>query len=184
MDPLTGPHWQFVRARAARWPLGRRQGWCSAGTRLAHRLAMNAHSLLRQAWVRDLLCAAFALALATAVEQWRSSFVCGGTLERTIHHDFATLEQSAEMFELIHGQAPLSVEELHREGIIAKVTRDRWGNSYRIHPRPDGLRPCIVSLGPDERPSEDDYSSCSAARDYRPIQPSTARRTLSGVRKM
>ena len=120
---------------------------------------MHAHSPLRQGWLRDFLCASLALVLTTAVELGRDTFVCGGTKERTIQHDLATLEQSAEMFTLVHHRAPLSVEEMQREGIIAKVTKDPWGTPYRVEPRPDGIA-CIVSLGPDEVPSTDDSSSC------------------------
>jgi general secretion pathway protein G len=74
--------------------------------------------------------------------------------------DIANLQTSVEMYRVAKNKCPKSVQELKAAGIIAKVTKDPWGNDY-VFKCPGEHGPVdISSNGKDgEAGTEDDINS-------------------------
>lgn len=74
--------------------------------------------------------------------------------------DIATLSQSVEMYRLQKNKCPKSVQDLKAAGIVAKVTKDPWGQDYVIKCPGDHGPVDISSPGKDgEAGNEDDINS-------------------------
>lgn len=74
--------------------------------------------------------------------------------------DIATLVQSVEMYRLQKGKCPKSVQDLKAAGIVAKVTKDPWGQDYIIKCPGDHSAVDISSPGKDgQAGNEDDINS-------------------------
>ncbi|HLT36003.1 MAG TPA: type II secretion system protein GspG [Enhygromyxa sp.] len=78
--------------------------------------------------------------------------------------DIATLSQSVEMYRLQKNKCPKSVQDLKAAGIVAKVTKDPWGNDYVIKCPGDHGPVDISSAGKDgQAGNEDDINSWDEA---------------------
>jgi general secretion pathway protein G len=84
--------------------------------------------------------------------------------------DIANLSQSIEMYQLQKGKCPKSVQDLKAAGIIARVTKDPWGQDYVIKcPGEHGTAADIFSPGKDgEAGNEDDINSWDDSAEAAP----------------
>jgi general secretion pathway protein G len=74
--------------------------------------------------------------------------------------DIANLQTSVEMYRVAKNKCPKSVQELKAAGIIAKVTKDPWGNDYILKCPGEHSAVDISSHGKDGEPgTEDDINS-------------------------
>lgn len=74
--------------------------------------------------------------------------------------DIANLQTSVEMYRVSKNKCPKSVQELKAAGIIAKVTKDPWGNDYTLKCPGEHGPVDISSNGKDgEAGTDDDINS-------------------------
>jgi general secretion pathway protein G len=74
--------------------------------------------------------------------------------------DIANLASSVEMYRLSKNKCPKSVQDLKAAGIIARVTKDPWGNDFVIKCPGEHGAVDITSNGKDgEAGTEDDINS-------------------------
>lgn len=74
--------------------------------------------------------------------------------------DIANLASSVEMYRLSKNKCPKSVQDLKAAGVIARVTKDPWGNDYNFKCPGEHGTVDISSNGKDgEAGTEDDINS-------------------------
>lgn len=83
-----------------------------------------------------------------------------GSKEKAAAKDIATLSQSVEMYRLQKNKCPKSAQDLKAAGVIAKVTKDPWGQDYVIKCPGEHGDVDISSPGKDgQLGNEDDINS-------------------------
>ncbi len=79
---------------------------------------------------------------------------------KTTRKDIANLASSVEMYKLSKNKCPKSAQDLKAAGIIARVTKDPWGNDYVFKCPGEHGTVDISSNGKDgEAGTEDDINS-------------------------
>lgn len=84
---------------------------------------------------------------------------CNGALAQdTAALQARNLQEGRTLFELRHGRAPVSFDELVEVGLFETVPKDPWGESFMVD------EDCVRSAGPDGVwSSEDDVVACRSA---------------------
>ncbi|HVI00058.1 MAG TPA: type II secretion system protein GspG [Enhygromyxa sp.] len=83
-----------------------------------------------------------------------------GSKEKAAAKDIATLAQSVEMYRLQKNKCPKTVQDLKAAGVVAKVTKDPWGQDYVIKCPGEHGPVDISSPGKDgQAGNEDDINS-------------------------
>jgi general secretion pathway protein G len=83
-----------------------------------------------------------------------------GSKTKAAAKDIATLAQSVEMYRLQKNKCPKSAQDLKAAGVVAKVTKDPWGQDYIIKCPGEHGPVDISSAGKDgEAGNEDDINS-------------------------
>jgi general secretion pathway protein G len=83
-----------------------------------------------------------------------------GSKEKAAAKDIATLAQSVEMYRLQKNKCPKTTQDLKAAGVVARVTKDPWGQDYVIKCPGEHGPVDISSPGPDgQAGNEDDINS-------------------------